>query len=185
MKLKELFEDDNAVSPVIGVILMVAITVILAAVIATFVLGLGEQVSETAPQASFTFEYDDTVENGTAQDSWGNTLHNSTTAPGGGANVSASSVDAKLTIIHTGGPLVDAALLGAAGSDAESLSPAGTTPETPEYNDFSASTVSWEEMKAGDSIELFMASDDRITVTWTSDDGRDSATLQTFSGPDN
>jgi flagellin-like protein len=39
--------DDSAVSPVIGVILMVAITVILAAVIGTFVLGLGDQVQET------------------------------------------------------------------------------------------------------------------------------------------
>jgi len=40
--------DDSAVSPVIGVILMVAITVILAAVIGTFVLGLGEQVEQNA-----------------------------------------------------------------------------------------------------------------------------------------
>jgi flagellin-like protein len=38
----------EAVSPVIGVILMVAITVILAAVIGTFVLGLGEDVSSTS-----------------------------------------------------------------------------------------------------------------------------------------
>ncbi|PSQ47971.1 type IV pilin [Halobacteriales archaeon SW_7_65_23] len=58
MKLKQLLNDDDAVSPVIGVILMVAITVILAAVIATFVLSLGEQVSDSAPNASFTFEYD-------------------------------------------------------------------------------------------------------------------------------
>lgn len=58
MKLQQLFADDDAVSPVIGVILMVAITVILSAVIATFVLGLGDQVSNTAPQASFTFDYD-------------------------------------------------------------------------------------------------------------------------------
>jgi flagellin-like protein len=42
--------DDSAVSPVIGVILMVAITVILAAVIGTFVLGLGENV-QTTPTA--------------------------------------------------------------------------------------------------------------------------------------
>jgi flagellin-like protein len=55
MKLNELFADDDAVSPVIGVILMVAITVILAAVIGTFVLGLGSEVQET-PQAQFTFE---------------------------------------------------------------------------------------------------------------------------------
>ena len=35
-------EDERAVSPVIGVILMVAITVILAAVIAAFVLDIGD-----------------------------------------------------------------------------------------------------------------------------------------------
>jgi len=45
------------VSPVIGVILMVAITVILAAVIASFVLGLGDQAQQATPQASFSFEY--------------------------------------------------------------------------------------------------------------------------------
>jgi flagellin-like protein len=60
MKLRNLSDDDSAVSPVIGVILMVAITVILAAVIATFVLGLGDQVSDTAPQASFDFDYNST-----------------------------------------------------------------------------------------------------------------------------
>ncbi|WP_436902361.1 type IV pilin [Halovenus halobia] len=43
-----MFDDDSAVSPVIGVILMVAITVILAAVIASFVLGLGGN-NEPAP----------------------------------------------------------------------------------------------------------------------------------------
>jgi flagellin-like protein len=57
MQLKQLLNDDDAVSPVIGVILMVAITVILAAVIGTFVLGLGDQVQSTAPQASFSFDY--------------------------------------------------------------------------------------------------------------------------------
>lgn len=37
-------ENEEAVSPVIGVILMVAITVILAAVIAAFVFGMGSNV---------------------------------------------------------------------------------------------------------------------------------------------
>jgi len=63
MDLKELFTEDRGVSPVIGVILMVAITVILAAVIGAFVLGLGDQASSTAPQASFNFDFsgDDSV----------------------------------------------------------------------------------------------------------------------------
>jgi len=58
-KLKELLTEDDAVSPVIGVILMVAITVILAAVIASFVLGLGDQAQQATPQASFSWEFDD------------------------------------------------------------------------------------------------------------------------------
>ena len=40
-------ESERAVSPVIGVILMVAITVILAAVIGSFVLGIGGDIEET------------------------------------------------------------------------------------------------------------------------------------------
>jgi len=65
MNFKVLFSDDRAVSPVIGVILMVAITVILAAVIGTFVLGLGDQVQQTTPQASFGFDTEDTGSDGT------------------------------------------------------------------------------------------------------------------------
>ena len=58
MNLKQLITDDDAVSPVIGVILMVAITVILAAVIASFVLGLGSETGPAAPQASWEFTDD-------------------------------------------------------------------------------------------------------------------------------
>jgi flagellin-like protein len=47
--------QNRAVSPVIGVILMVAITVILAAVIGAFVLEIGNQ-GETAPNTSFESE---------------------------------------------------------------------------------------------------------------------------------
>lgn len=51
--------DDSAVSPVVGVILMVAITVLLAATVATFFLDLGSAgLGESAPQAAFTFDYD-------------------------------------------------------------------------------------------------------------------------------
>ena len=45
-----LLSEDRGVSPVIGVILMVAITVILAAVIATFVMNMGPSET-TAPNA--------------------------------------------------------------------------------------------------------------------------------------
>jgi len=61
MKLgNSLTADDRGVSPVIGVILMVAITVILAAVIGTFVLGLGDQIGGSAT-AGITVENENTT----------------------------------------------------------------------------------------------------------------------------
>jgi flagellin-like protein len=95
MKLKQLLDDDDAVSPVIGVILMVAITVILAAVIATFVLGLGEQVSQTSPNTSFSFDFE-----------------NDSTATGSGVG---SGNDAVVTVTHSGGPNIAAERLSIAG----------------------------------------------------------------------
>jgi len=54
-QIKAMLSENRGVSPVIGVILMVAITVILAAVIGTFVLGLGDSL-EQAPQAQLDAE---------------------------------------------------------------------------------------------------------------------------------
>ncbi|KCZ70305.1 hypothetical protein ANME2D_03421 [Candidatus Methanoperedens nitroreducens] len=54
MRIKErITKNEEAVSPVIGVILMVAITVILAAVIAVFVFQIGGE-QQKAPTASIT-----------------------------------------------------------------------------------------------------------------------------------
>ena len=52
-----LFRDDRGVSPVIGVILMVAITVILAAVVAAFVFNIAE-LDDVPPTTRFEFELD-------------------------------------------------------------------------------------------------------------------------------
>jgi flagellin-like protein len=56
MDIKKLFQKNNAVSPVIGVILMVAITVILAAAIGSTVFGSGPKPS--APQANILITAD-------------------------------------------------------------------------------------------------------------------------------
>ncbi|QSG12489.1 Pilin/Flagellin, FlaG/FlaF family [Halapricum desulfuricans] len=104
MKLKELFTDDDAVSPVIGVILMVAITVILAAVIASFVLGLGD-TTNTTPQASFEFDYD-----------------NSTT-PGSGTGLANSSIGGNLTITHESGSTINSDRLSLTDDDGGTLTP--------------------------------------------------------------
>jgi flagellin-like protein len=157
MKLQALQRDDDAVSPVIGVILMVAITVILAAVIATFVLGLGDQVSQTAPQASFAFEYDS---GSGVTDSFGN---------GGG--------DGLLTITHAGGATLEAGNLEIVGPSTSSGGQWDTTNNDPQYGASS-------KVKAGDSIRVRVNSDDTVRVTWTDDSGRTSATLRSWSGPD-
>jgi flagellin-like protein len=57
MNVKKLFTDDSAVSPVIGVVLMVAITVLLAATAATFFLSIGQENSNTTPQVATNFDY--------------------------------------------------------------------------------------------------------------------------------
>jgi len=64
--------DERAVSPVIGVILMVAITVILAAVIGTFVLNLGQSTGQATPQVSMSFKWNGTAV--TVADEGGDTL---------------------------------------------------------------------------------------------------------------
>lgn len=79
MDFKKMFENNKAVSPVIGVILMVAITVILAAAIGSSVFGQG--TTESAPQANFDIK-----------------------AVGLAANTSGN--DATVRIEHLGGSLV-------------------------------------------------------------------------------
>ncbi len=60
-KRKNLRDDDDAVSPVVGVILMVAITVIMAAVIGAFVYGYGGSMTTTKDVAAVARHQGDTI----------------------------------------------------------------------------------------------------------------------------
>jgi flagellin-like protein len=158
MNIKELLSEKRAVSPVIGVILMVAITVILAAVIGTFVLGLGDQVQSTAPQASFSFDY----ESGDSDnaDDWGNAK---------------TAQDGALTITHDGGDSIPAEELTVIGSSAKSPANLGAPSGAP----YSVGT----DIGAGDGATIRVANTDTIRVTWTSSSGDSSATLGEWDGP--
>ena len=171
MQLKQLLSDDDAVSPVIGVILMVAITVILAAVIATFVLGLGEQVSSTAPQASFNFEFEESQDN----------------------------VDGVLTMTHDGGDSIKANelfLRGQNGSNAESTFgydvtwetmvgvPSGFGASTSIEGTASGSLGSTSAVTGGDFLEFPIGTDGQIRLIFEQQQGDSSATIATFEGPD-
>ena len=52
--------ESRAVSPVIGIILVVAIVIILATVVGGFALGLTEEINEPAPQAALELEFEET-----------------------------------------------------------------------------------------------------------------------------
>ena len=54
--IRGLLVEEDAVSPVIGVILMVAVTVVLSAAIGAFVLDIGNAVTEQQPNAVIEFE---------------------------------------------------------------------------------------------------------------------------------
>ncbi|PSP84284.1 type IV pilin [Halobacteriales archaeon QS_1_68_17] len=176
MELRQLFDDDNAVSPVIGVILMVAITVILAAVIATFVLGLGEQVSSTAPQATFSFEFENTSDNRAGN----------------------------LTITHDGGDTIKTKELYLRGQDAETgdmwtdgtpeesfsitwydLNAGQESPDIAENEITASSSVGdAKATSAGDFAEIGMFSNGSVRVVYQAQKGDNSATLAQWSGPD-
>lgn len=57
MNVRALYKEDRAVSPVIGVVLMVAVTVVLASVIGVFAVGLGETAQTNVPEVDFDFTY--------------------------------------------------------------------------------------------------------------------------------
>ncbi|QSG09081.1 type IV pilin [Halapricum desulfuricans] len=156
MKLKQLFTDDDAVSPVIGVILMVAITVILAAVIATFVLGLGESVSSTAPQANFQEDYSET-----------NDTDDFSVDPNESLNTG------NLTVTHTGGDKISA----------DNLYMTGSSEDTQDRRSWS-SAISNTHVTAGTSVNYAVNTGDTVRVIWSDDSEGTSAELSKWTGPD-
>jgi flagellin-like protein len=161
MRIRNLLQDDDAVSPVIGVILMVAITVILAAVIASFVLGLGNQAGEVAPTASFSGDF------------------------AGGPDDPA----ANLTITHENGdPIVGTNLYFRGNGDFDNYDTwANATSKGYGPSNFTASmsgTADGENATvAGDTAVLNVSSSYDLNLVWQSETGESSSTLFEQSGP--
>lgn len=154
MRLGGLWRDEEAVSPVIAVILMVAITVVLGAVIGTFTLGLGDQVGETAPQTRLTFDYDESA--ASADCPSGATL-------GGSAG--------ELTIRHGGGDRLPTADVAVTGSDVANANVA--------FDD--GCTGLPAEVTASASFSTAAEDDDEVRVVWSN--GDQSAVVGTWTGP--
>jgi len=172
MNIGGLFADEDAVSPVIGVILMVAITVILAAVIGAFVLGLGDSVSETSPSASMTVE-----ENPNS-----NGLEDPTT----GTNADQADT---VTITFESGEELDRDNLEIVVEGVNSDS-GQTITDLTTSSDYVSSSDEWPSaIASGDQItlveysggsssdNLYFTSDNSVKVVWSSPDSDKSSTL--------
>jgi flagellin-like protein len=150
MNIRNILTDEDAVSPVIGVILMVAITVILAAVIGTFVLGLGGSVQDTAPQAQFTFDYD-----------------------AGGDGFSGANANDVLEVTHDGGDSIQNSTLSIL-IDGNAAAPLTWDSSTDFSGEISAGdTASYTEDNSNDHLKP----GSNVRVVWTSEGGDNSATI--------
>jgi len=156
------------------VILMVAITVILAAVIASFVLGLGDSADDVQPNTSFNFDYEEGAGGG-GEDFLTITLTD------GDSIVS----DEMIIRGSMGGTDVDTdlALSGTTGD----IAGTGASPGSSGTGGFSIG--SGNEMSPGQGVELVSStsssgawSDYEISLVWETSEN--SATLEESEGPD-
>ncbi|WP_227132227.1 type IV pilin [Halorubellus salinus] len=156
MELGGLLADDDAVSPVIGVILMVGITVTMAAVVGVFVLGASTTTS--VPDVSLRY---DAQEGST--DGWGD---------------SGDSVE-RFVIEHDGGDDIDLARVTVqyAGTDVSSGTLSWMTSTPPSGDDVWRPGEEWvlEDSNPGASGDF--ASDQQVLVLWTTPDGSASQIL--------
>jgi len=155
MNPKQLFTDDDAVSPVIGVILMVAITVILAAVIASFVIGLGDDNQTTKPSTTFEFDYD-------------NGDDHLTISVGNGKNLEAEQVELTGDADNSGSTDMKA------WSDYSTSSGDGTV----------SKSGSTDTLSAGSSLTIEANPGYDISVVWNDPDSDNSYTMNSDTGPD-
>jgi len=162
MDIKQLFDDDRAVSPVIGVILMVAITVILAAVIGTFVLGLGDQIQSTTPSASFGFDQSTETVYGTE-------------TSGSTGNGDQSEITT-VTVTHESGSSIDETSLSVSvnGNGAWSLD--GTSDDGNDPTAQNPWDDNGEKVSAGSSFKIYLFNDSGTISEDTSIDVSDDGT---------
>ncbi|WP_159899274.1 type IV pilin [Salinirussus salinus] len=151
-------DDDRGVSPVIGVILMVAITVILAAVIATFVLGLGP--GGAAPTVNFDSDFES-------------------------GSIGGSSTGA-LTVSVTGGDSVPYDQLSFSGDVDGVVDDAGTYQQGDTQwvaGNATGSADGESAISAGDEMTVGVSTTPyEVNVVWESEDGGTTQTLTTFEG---
>jgi FlaG/FlaF family flagellin (archaellin) len=159
MQLKQLLYGEDAVSPVVSVVLMIAIVVIIGATAGTLVFSVSERLEGTAPQASFEFYFQQEPE--PQSDDFG-------------INASTDTSAGLLTIRHTGGDSAAASQVRVVGGSYGS----GTW-----SNASQASFAPSEMISSGDELAMWIDEDDSLSLVWVSESGDKSARIGSYPGP--
>lgn len=152
MQYKQLLavaDDERGATPVVGIVLMVAIAVILAALMSPELLSLSRQSGEAGPSAVVEFDFDQSVSPG-QPDSWNN--DGSSLGAGGGL----------LTITHAGGEGIPEGRLTVTGASSEA-DLAFTSASGPALSD--------GEFDSGDELTVWVHEDDVVRIVWDSREG--------------
>ncbi|MFA9428208.1 type IV pilin [Natronorubrum sp. A-ect3] len=157
-------EDERAVSPVIGVILMVAITVILAAVIAAFVLDIGDDLGQNdAPNAVWSSSEENDLDWGDGDDVVIQFTHDSgDTVDLGNLELAGDTPD------HGDVSFADAELEVDGDSDDDVRVSAGDTVDV---------VIDVSTGSGSDTTETIFDEGDEVTLVWN--DGSSSSTMNT------
>lgn len=147
--------DERAITPVIGVALMIAVTVTLVVIVAPVVIAVSGDAGDPTPQAEFGFSYDEGVEPATT-DTFGNTK----------SDVNGAGL---MTIVLEDGQNIEAGKLeirgGASGgtlSDADRYAPDDT-------------------VIPGEEIRVWVNRGDDIQIIWNDPNAGESAVLAEFA----
>lgn len=166
MQLRQILDgggDERAVTPVIGIVLMVAVAVILAALIAPELLSLSRESGEAGPSSVIKFDYDTSVDPDTA-DSWG--VKDSATA---------TDYDGFLTITHTDGEPIPLDRLDLRGvTDRPNL----------EFSNSSVTGTGLDDgqFNSGDEVTVWVNADDTVRVVWDSREGTKTTAVAVWDG---
>lgn len=154
-----LVSGERSVSPTIGVVLMLAVTISIAVVIIPFVLSIAGDATDSAPQTDFSYSYSEGIANDITDDF---------AQEGGEAQglvridvESGDSIPAEQVRVNT-------------------TVSGGTLADTDVFDE-------GDRIHPGDTITVWAARGDQIDIIWTAADGGESATLERFTvgGVDN
>lgn len=153
--------DGRAVTPLVAIVLLVALTVTMAAIAVPFVFASTDQVEEQTPRAQFAFAYAEDVDTG-VEDSLGNDTDD--------LNLDVEAGEGGLiTVVLETGESIPANQLDLVGTTSS-----GTLADGDEYDGN-------ERVLPGEEIRIWAERGDTLQIIWRSEGGGEGAILDEFT----